>query len=126
MLLFAACDDDCPGPPPDYCAKDHVTIQQGVYGRLIAVEDAVMDCPSYPDGWSGMHASLQVSGQDAFIAEDVTDERGFYELAAPAAGDYQVCVGGRCSQVTVPDGVVVRFDAAGALGGPAPNADKCN
>ncbi len=95
----------------DDCIETSVSLQQGVYGRVVDQNDVrVGDCPAGIGPWPGNPLSLYVVGSDVRVAEDISDQDGIYELPA-APGDYMVCRSG-CVPVTVPMNGRVRVDLA--------------
>jgi hypothetical protein len=113
LVAATACSDDCPMIVLDDCIESSVSLQQGVYGRVVSQQDVrIDDCPGQSRPWPQNSIALYVIGSDTPVVEDVSDSNGIYELPA-AAGDYMVCRSvGNCTNVTVPDGGRVRVDIA--------------
>ena len=89
-----------------------VTIEQGVYGQLIEGCDS-SGCQDQPA--AGEHVVVYAASQSTVFASADADGDGFYEIALPA-GDYTLCTYS-CTQITVPDQSVVRYDWTSGPGG---------
>ncbi len=113
LVAATACSDDCPTIVLDDCIESAVSLQQGVYGRVVSQQDVRIDeCPGQSQPWPQNPIGLYVAGSDTPVVEDVSDSNGIYELPA-AAGDYLVCRSvGNCMDVTVPESGRVRVDIA--------------
>lgn len=89
--------------------EDQITIDQGVYGLLIAGCDT-SGCHDQPAANEAV--VVYVPGSDD---ETVTsDDDGVYEFHLPA-GDYTLCTSS-CTHVTVPSGLI-RYDWTSGPGG---------
>lgn len=88
-----------------------VTIQQGVYGQLVA-KCGTSGCEDQPA--SGQHVTMYAASANGSYANATADGDGFYEIEVPA-GDYTMCTSS-CTQITVPAGIV-RYDWVSGPGG---------
>jgi hypothetical protein len=100
--MLSGCSD-CPSTMLDDCVERSVSLQTGVYGRVVQQVDTRTDnCTHAPRPWPGRGVELYVGGSEEPVAEAVTNEDGIFELPA-TAGDYRLClVAGFCVPVTVP------------------------
>src|SRR5262245_32563479 len=111
LVTVAACGSShgtaCPDAAPPYCVEAELTIAQGVYGQVVAVEDVGRCGGSYPA------FDIQIDLRNPFgtstLASAASDSAGVYQIAY-AAGDYAVCLDPRCVAVTVPSNGLVRVD----------------
>jgi hypothetical protein len=103
-LLAVGC-----GGGVDEHIEDQITIQQGVYGLLIAGCDT-SGCQDQPA--AGEEVVVIAAGHDAQTV--TSDADGVYEIDLPT-GDYTLCTSS-CTPVTVPYGTV-RYDWKSGPGG---------
>lgn len=89
--------------------EDQITIEQGVYGLLIAGCDTG-GCQDQP----AAHAEVVVHIPGEDDREVMSDGDGVYQIDLPA-GDYTLCTSS-CTPVTVPAGTV-RYDWTSGPGG---------
>ena len=92
--------------------EGRVTIQQGVYGQLVQGCDT-SGCQDQPA--AGEHVVVYAASESSAFASADADGDGFYEIALPA-GDYTLCTY-NCTQITVPDHALVRYDWTSGPGG---------
>lgn len=87
--VVAGCDN-CPDAPDD-CVEDRVTLTHGIYGQLFQGDDVIRDddCEEYPRPVS--YPIWLETADGMRVAEDIADDRGAFELVAPA-GEYKPCV----------------------------------
>ena len=91
-----------------FCVEATLSIQQGVYGRVMFVDDVrgTNHCTEPPSPAVGATFTLS-NGASA-----QTDSNGVYQIEA-AGGDYTLCFpnAAYCTPVTVPTSGRVRMDA---------------
>jgi hypothetical protein len=103
-LLTVGC-----GGGVDEHIEDQITIEQGVYGLLIAGCDT-SGCQDQPA--AGEEVVVYTAGQDEQTV--TSDGDGVYEIVLPV-GDYTLCTSS-CTPATVPYGTI-RYDWKSGPGG---------
>ncbi len=85
----------------------YVTIKQGVYGQVVGQSDVAGAEASYAPG---IRVTLVSEAGGETLGPSVTNEEGFYEIAAPA-GSHQICGswvgsgGDWCQRIDLPIGL---------------------
>jgi len=106
-LLAVGC-----GASVDRDIEDEITIDQGVYGLLIAGCDTT-GCKDQPA--SGERVVVYAPGEPGALARATADQEGIYQIDL-AAGDYTLCTYS-CTAITVPASDVIRADWTSGPGG---------
>jgi hypothetical protein len=107
LWLMALVVAGCGGVDRDI--EDQITIEQGVYGLLIAGCDTA-GCNDQP----AAHEEVVVYVPGYEDQSVTSDGDGVYEVVLPA-GDYTICTSS-CTAVTVPTGII-RYDWTSGPGG---------
>jgi hypothetical protein len=88
----------------DRDVEKYVTIDQGVFGQIVIGDDLGTEDDAY---YSGLNIQLLPATGSTSVATAVSNDRGFYEMAAPP-GDYQICGtlhGDWCKAFAIPMGL---------------------
>lgn len=119
VCMVGCSDDDCPMRRElDDCIESGVKVQQGVYGRLVGINESTSadGCPQPAIPARGWQIELQPADAETPVAVDMTEDDGVFELAAPG-GTYRVCNALSCwTSVDVPGAGRVRVDIDAATG----------
>jgi hypothetical protein len=108
LLITALLAVGCGGGVDEHI-EDQITIEQGVYGLLIAGCDTT-GCQDQPAAGEQVVVFTAGSGDQTVVS----DGDGVYEILLPA-GDYTLCTSS-CTPVTVPYGTI-RYDWKSGPGG---------
>jgi hypothetical protein len=108
LLVFLALS----GCGLDRNIENKVTIQQGVYGLLVQGCDT-SGCQDQPA--SEEHVTVYAASESAAFASANSDGDGVYQIELPG-GDYTICTYS-CTQISVPDQALVRYDWTSGPGG---------
>ena len=92
--------------------EDQITIEQGVYGLLIAGCDT-SGCQDQPA--AGELVAVFAAGSDGAFSKVKADGDGVYQIDLPG-GDYTLCTYS-CVDVTVPAHSKIRYDWTSGPGG---------
>jgi hypothetical protein len=106
-VAASVCATGCGGVDTDI--EDQITIDQGVYGLLIAGCDSA-NCRAQPA--ANQDVVVFVPGADDVSA--TSDGGGVYQVALPP-GDYTICTDA-CTPLTIPTGTI-RYDWTSGPGG---------
>jgi hypothetical protein len=85
--------------------EDKVTINQGVYGLLVAA-----DVPA-----ANQNVVVYAAGANGEFATATSDRDGVYQIDLPN-GDYTLCTSA-CTPITTPSSSLVRYDWTNGPGG---------
>ena len=96
----------------DHDIEDRVTIEQGVYGLLIAGCDT-SGCQDQPA--AGELVTVFAAGANGTFSKVTSDDDGIYQVNL-VAGDYTLCTYS-CVSVTVPAHGKIRYDWTSGPGG---------
>ncbi len=111
-VLLALLASTAAGCGVDLNIESKVTIQQGVYGLLIAGCDTT-GCQDQVA--SNEHVVVYAAGQSGSYATADSDRDGVYQIDLPA-GDYTLCTSS-CTAISVPANDRVRYDWTSGPGG---------
>jgi hypothetical protein len=109
-LLLAVAIGACGGLDTDI--EDQITIQQGVYGLLVAGCDT-SGCQDQPA--AGEPVVVYAPGANGPYSKVTSNDNGVYQINL-VAGDYMLCTYS-CTTVTVPENGRVRYDWTSGPGG---------
>ena len=96
----------------DHDIEDQVTIEQGVYGLLIAGCDT-SGCQDQPA--AGEEVVVFAAGAKNAFTQATSDSNGVYQINL-VAGDYTLCTY-NCTTITVPANTKIRYDWTSGPGG---------
>ena len=85
--------------------EDQVTIDQGVYGLLLAADQPA----------ANQTVTVFAAGAATAFATMTSDDGGIYQIVLPN-GDYTLCTSA-CTPITTPSSATVRYDWTNGPGG---------